>query len=51
MKSWFGELLRNLAQRIDPEDPEMLSVRDMRKELSPGALVYVEQRFRMLNGC
>lgn len=49
MRSWLGELLRNLAQRIDPQDPEMLSVRDLRKEFSPDAVDYIEQRYRMLN--
>ncbi len=41
--------LRGLAQRIDPEDPEMLTVRDLRRPLSPDAQEYLEHRYIELN--
>lgn len=41
---WLGVVLRWLAQCIDPQDPEMLSVRDLSKELSPDAAQYLDAK-------
>lgn len=50
MKSWLAQHLRNWADRIDP-DPldDLLTVRDLRKELSPDAQRYVEDKYRTLS--